>query len=169
MSTEVERLTSPPEPAVWRILTGDEDDVVWETSFSYDECGMYKEGYEPIRPNDPMYRMGVCTRHEISHPEYTLMSRRLKTFEGWPKEKLISGERMAQAGFFWTGKDDNVICYWCGGGINKWDEDIDEWVSHAKWFGRCSYMLEMKGMDYVENVHKQVRELFSFSVEIKSQ
>ena len=69
---------------------------------------------------------------------------------------------MAQAGFFWSGKDDKVICYWCGGGLDKWNEGEDAWVAHAKWFGRCSYMLEMKGIDYVKNVHIQVREMFSF-------
>jgi len=67
-------------------LADDEEEVEWMTSF--DVCGVYKEGYEPVRPNDPMYRVGVCTRYEISHPEYNLMSRTLKTFEGWPKEKM---------------------------------------------------------------------------------
>ncbi|KAK3913627.1 E3 ubiquitin-protein ligase IAP-3, partial [Frankliniella fusca] len=120
------------------------------------ECGIYKDGYNPLRTNDLMYKMGVCTKYGKVHPQYKLKASRLKTFEGWPKETMISGEKMADAGLFWTSTDDMVICFWCGGGLKDWDADDDPWVNHAKWFGRCSYLLERKGIDFVQNVHEQL-------------
>lgn len=122
----------------------------------YDVCGRYESGYGPVR-SDPFYRVGVCYRDNVDNSKYMLQVKRMESFKGWPKEAVISGEKLADAGFYWTGTSDLVMCFWCGGGLEDWEEDEDAWVSHSKWFPKCCYVMEVKGMEFVQNVKLQVR------------
>lgn len=45
-------------------------------------------------------------------------------------------------------------CFYCDGGLRCWEPADEAWVEHAKWFPQCLYLLEVKGADYVETVHK---------------
>ncbi|KAK3928346.1 E3 ubiquitin-protein ligase IAP-3 [Frankliniella fusca] len=120
------------------------------------ECGLYKDGYNPLRTNEHMYKLGVTERYGKCYPQYKMKATRLRSFEGWPNEQVISAETLADCGFFWSQAEDKVICFWCGGGLKDWDAGDDPWVDHAKWFGRCSYVLERKGIDFVQSVHDQL-------------
>uniref|UniRef100_A0A3B3Z775 E3 ubiquitin-protein ligase XIAP n=1 Tax=Periophthalmus magnuspinnatus TaxID=409849 RepID=A0A3B3Z775_9GOBI len=53
---------------------------------------------------------------------------RLQSFQGISHP--ISPERLAQAGFYSTGKGDRVLCFSCRGGLKGWEPEEDPWEEH---------------------------------------
>ena len=70
---------------------------------------------------------------------------RERSFEHWPQGLKQSKRVMAKAGFFYTGRSDQVYCFYCGIGLNKWLENDDPFVEHVKWSKRCAYMMLLGG------------------------
>ncbi|XP_066587225.1 death-associated inhibitor of apoptosis 1-like isoform X2 [Prorops nasuta] len=89
------------------------------------------------------------------HPEYASHDARLRTFESWPKSMPQTKEQLAEAGFYYTGKGDQTLCYHCNGGLKDWEPNDDPWEEHAKWFSKCFYLLMVKGQEYVNKVTGQ--------------
>ena len=86
---------------------------------------------------------------EPRYPEFKLYSERLKSFISlkWSTNLHQKPKKLANAGFFYTGINDRVICYFCGGGLHKWDIDDDPFREHEKHFSRCSYLRLFKNND----------------------
>lgn len=97
--------------------------------FSYDECG-------------PIERV-MGSYPETFHPdfpEYASESARLNSFENWPKTTPTPNQ-LSEAGFFYTQKEDRVICFYCGGGLHKFEEiDDDPFEEHAFWYSDCDFI-----------------------------
>ncbi|XP_015599780.1 death-associated inhibitor of apoptosis 1 isoform X2 [Cephus cinctus] len=96
--------------------------------------------------------LGIGKSKAPAYPEYVSYDARLKSFDSWPKCMPHSKEELANAGFFYTGKGDQTLCYHCGGGLKDWEPEDDPWEQHAKWFSKCYYLLLVKGQDYINNV-----------------
>lgn len=86
------------------------------------------------------------------HPYYSVERRRLESFRTWPKGLSQKPSVMADAGFFYTGQSDRVICYFCNGKLKDWTPEDQPWKEHARWFKYCSYVLIMKGEEYVQSI-----------------
>ncbi|XP_029672636.1 E3 ubiquitin-protein ligase XIAP-like isoform X2 [Formica exsecta] len=123
-----------------------------------DVCGPYGTVYMPYSgpdnedfstENAMKFNIGGLTATRPKHPEYASYDARLCTFETWPKAMSQTKEELAAAGFFYTGNGDQTLCYHCGGGLRDWEPEDDPWEQHAKWFDYCSYLLMVKGRDYV--------------------
>lgn len=54
-----------------------------------------------------------------------------------------------------TQKDDRAICFCCGGGVRKWEEDDDAWEQHALYYDTCAYLRLMKGLKYIESIKEK--------------
>ncbi|GAB1598666.1 putative inhibitor of apoptosis [Argonauta hians] len=78
------------------------------------------------------------------HPHFALKLDRLNTFYTWPKEKNQKPNDLVDAGFFYTGKSDTVVCFSCNGGLNNWDEFDEPWSEHIKWFPKCAFVRQQK-------------------------
>ncbi|KAK2110335.1 Baculoviral IAP repeat-containing protein 7 [Saguinus oedipus] len=61
---------------------------------------------------------------------------RLASFYDWPLTAGVPPELLAAAGFFHTGQQDKVRCFFCYGGLQSWKRGDDPWTEHAKWFPR---------------------------------
>nr|XP_035158772.1 baculoviral IAP repeat-containing protein 7 isoform X2 [Callithrix jacchus] len=61
---------------------------------------------------------------------------RLASFYDWPLTAGVPPELLAAAGFFHTGQQDKVRCFFCYGGLQSWKCGDDPWTEHAKWFPR---------------------------------
>ncbi|XP_054890693.1 E3 ubiquitin-protein ligase XIAP [Poeciliopsis prolifica] len=70
----------------------------------------------------------------------------------------VDHERLARAGFYSTGEEDKVLCFCCGGGLRGWQPDEDPWVEHAKEYPGCSFLLEEKGVAFVNNIQLKKHE-----------
>lgn len=92
------------------------------------------------QPTKPYYNQ-YCT--EIT---------RLNSFESWPKGMTQKPADMADAGFFYTKQSDQVICYFCGGGMKDWSPNDIPWEEHARFFQSCPYVLIIKGEEYIREI-----------------
>lgn len=86
------------------------------------------------------------------YEQYSTEITRIHSFDSWPMGMPQKPSILAEAGFFYTGRADRVICYFCGGGIKDWLHDDIPWIEHARWFSTCPYVLLMKGEEYVKKI-----------------
>ncbi|KAF6087432.1 baculoviral IAP repeat containing 7 [Phyllostomus discolor] len=90
-------------------------------------------------------------------PEMGSEELRLASFCDWPLTATVRPELLAAAGFFHTGRQDKVRCFFCSGGLQTWERGDDPWTEHAKWFPRCGFLLRAKGRDFVSSVQASLR------------
>jgi len=86
------------------------------------------------------------------HPEFQIEADRFATYEDWPKTMKQKPKELAEAGFYYTGKGDRVICFSCGGGLKHWEENDVPWEQHAMWYNKCEYLKLMKGQPYIDGI-----------------
>uniref|UniRef100_A0A8C7BKS0 RING-type E3 ubiquitin transferase n=1 Tax=Neovison vison TaxID=452646 RepID=A0A8C7BKS0_NEOVI len=79
---------------------------------------------------------------------------RLASFCDWPLTAVVRPEQLAAAGFFYTGQQDKVRCFFCCGGLQSWEQGDDPWTEHAEWFPRCEFLLQTRGRDFVRSVQE---------------
>ncbi|XP_033042986.1 baculoviral IAP repeat-containing protein 7 isoform X1 [Trachypithecus francoisi] len=84
---------------------------------------------------------------------------RLASFYDWPLTAGVPPELLAAAGFFHTGQQDKVRCFFCYGGLQSWKRGDDPWTEHAKWFPSCQFLLQSKGRDFVHSVQETRSQL----------
>ncbi|OCT96132.1 baculoviral IAP repeat containing 2 L homeolog isoform X1 [Xenopus laevis] len=97
----------------------------------------------------------VSSRFSVSNVSMQASSARLKTFVSWPPRIPVSPTQLAEAGFYYVGRNDDVKCFCCDGGLRCWESGDDPWVEHAKWFPRCEYLLNVRGQDFVREVQER--------------
>lgn len=71
---------------------------------------------------------GNLVKHDFDTCEYfprnesmMLFKKRFDTFYNWPKQLVQKPGDMAKAGFYYTGKGDNVRCFFCNIGLHMWE------------------------------------------------
>nr|XP_005482646.1 baculoviral IAP repeat-containing protein 2 [Zonotrichia albicollis] len=84
---------------------------------------------------------------------------RVKTFINWPTRIPVQPEQLADAGFYYVGRNDDVKCFCCDGGLRCWESGDDPWIEHAKWFPRCEYLLRVKGREFVDQIQARFPHL----------
>ncbi|WAR09229.1 BIR7B-like protein [Mya arenaria] len=109
-----------------------------------------KEGSKPT----PL-ALGISTL-KPKYPQYALASRRTASFTGastpWPADAHVKVEDLVDAGLVYTGVQDSVRCYHCGGGLRNWEPGDDPMVEHAKWYPACHHVLITKGKMFIRKV-----------------
>nr|XP_046261254.1 E3 ubiquitin-protein ligase XIAP [Scatophagus argus] len=66
---------------------------------------------------------------------------RLQTFSSWPSGGPVGPRDLAQAGFYYLGKNDRVQCFCCGGMLGGWEAGDTAWGEHTKHFSNCFFIL----------------------------
>ncbi|XP_064297372.1 baculoviral IAP repeat-containing protein 2 isoform X2 [Phalacrocorax carbo] len=84
---------------------------------------------------------------------------RVKTFINWPTRIPVQPEQLADAGFYYVGRNDDVKCFCCDGGLRCWESGDDPWIEHAKWFPRCEYLLRVRGGEFVSQIQARFPHL----------
>ncbi|NWU47750.1 BIR7B protein, partial [Dromas ardeola] len=87
--------------------------------------------------------------NEPEYPEMVTEEMRLSTFRNWPRYTDMRPEQLARAGFFYTGQDDVVRCFYCDGGVRNWSLSDDPWREHAKWYPGCEFLLRSRGREFI--------------------
>ncbi|XP_055959450.1 baculoviral IAP repeat-containing protein 2 isoform X2 [Patella vulgata] len=96
--------------------------------------------------------LGIITEM-ASFPNQAILATRVATFANWPRRSPIpSKEQIAEAGFYYLGREDAVQCFFCAGVLKSWKDDDIPWKEHAKWFPKCPYLLRIKGEDFVHSI-----------------
>lgn len=68
---------------------------------------------------------------------------RLATYENFPESCPVSAENLAKAGFRYTGVNDMVLCDYCQGRLQRWEETDDPIVEHARHYQNCEFLLPL--------------------------
>ncbi|XP_070605769.1 inhibitor of apoptosis protein-like [Erythrolamprus reginae] len=84
---------------------------------------------------------------------------RFRTFQNWPVTVPVRPQQLADAGFYYVGRNDDVKCFCCDGGLRCWETGDDPWVEHAKWFPSCEYLIYRKGHEFVRQVQARYPHL----------
>ena len=61
------------------------------------------------------------------------------------------GTSVWEAGFYYTGVSDRVVCFCCGLEVHDWSRNDDPWVVHARYSSKCPFLLQKKGEDFANN------------------
>jgi baculoviral IAP repeat-containing protein 7/8 len=91
---------------------------------SHDECG----------------HGSVGASEKYAYPAYVLPAARLQTFDTWPTSLKQKPQDLVEAGFYYTGMADRVICFCCGLGLGQWEVDDVVWQEHAKHKPDCEFL-----------------------------
>ncbi|KAI5266455.1 baculoviral IAP repeat-containing protein 2 [Manis pentadactyla] len=111
-------------------------------------------------PNCPFLENSVeMLRFSISNLSMQTHAARLRTFVCWPSSVPVQPEQLASAGFYYVGRNDDVKCFCCDGGLRCWESGDDPWVEHAKWFPRCEFLIRMKGQEFVDEIQARYPHL----------
>ncbi|KAF4527963.1 hypothetical protein B566_EDAN017294 [Ephemera danica] len=100
-------------------------------------------------------QLGAVTLRDAKHPRYASTYARLASYDLWPMSISQRPEELVEAGLFYTGRGDRVICFHCGGGLKDWGLNDDPWEEHARWFSECSYVRQMKSKSLIESYSKK--------------
>lgn len=127
------------------------------------EMCSWKDGEDPASshrrwaPQCPLFRDAAAMLDvaAAAHHKYAVESARLATFKNWPIGIRIDPRILADAGFFYTGCGDMIVCFFCGGGLKDWEAEDVPWEQHATWFSDCQYLKLVKGQEYVDKYAKR--------------
>lgn len=95
---------------------------------------------------------GIQILRRPQFPDLVFESARFETFKEWPKSLKQRPKELVEAGFFYTGKSDRVICFSCGSILLDWDENDIPWEQHALWFDHCNYVQLQRGQEYIDEI-----------------
>ncbi|XP_064478351.1 E3 ubiquitin-protein ligase XIAP-like [Ornithodoros turicata] len=94
------------------------------------------------------------------HPRYATLASRESSFESYPRNAKGNKEKMAKAGFFFTGTGDQTTCFQCGNSLCSWDEDDDPLLEHDRWYPNCPYVVLIRGVETIKDVREAHRNTF---------
>lgn len=138
---------------------------------SYDVCGANDSLMVPpavVTPLDlngspsvdvpPPASTSSTSTYYPDHPEYAVISARLRSYADWPRHMKQKPHELSAAGFFYTGVGDRVKCFSCGGGLKDWDDGDQPWEQHALWLSNCNFLKLIKGEAYIESVKENYKK-----------
>jgi len=97
--------------------------------------------------------LGIIDFHGPTHVNYVTVHSRLKSFSCWPPALPQRPQELSEAGFFYTGRSDQVKCFYCDGGLESWEPADSPWKEHQKWFKDCAFVKMRR--DTEENVKRR--------------
>ena len=99
------------------------------------------------------------------YPQYQGYENRLNTFidRSWPISLYQNEVTLAEAGFFYSGNGDIVICAFCGIHLYRWLPKDDPLTEHKKFHNICKFVSLFQDIDNQSTI--QYRGLF---IKIKS-
>ncbi|CAF0743855.1 unnamed protein product [Adineta ricciae] len=97
----------------------------------------------------------VVERFEPHHPTMAGIVRREESFSkrAWP-EDAPNVDILVRAGFFYSGTENIVTCFYCNGSLHKWGPHDKPIIEHARWFPKCTYAKHICG----EKLYDQIQE-----------
>uniref|UniRef100_A0A182P2M9 RING-type domain-containing protein n=1 Tax=Anopheles epiroticus TaxID=199890 RepID=A0A182P2M9_9DIPT len=85
-------------------------------------------------------------------PDYASLDTRIRSFRNWNYGHVQDPTRLAEAGLYYTGPEDEVRCFHCDGGLRDWLVTDDPWHEHARSFAGCNFLQLVLGETYISEV-----------------
>ena len=84
-------------------------------------------------------RLNQPVTYKPKHPRCIDSVARYESFINWPVQIKQHPALLADAGFFYSGMTDKVICFYCDGRLWKWQKIDHPAYEHVKNFPDCPY------------------------------
>ncbi|XP_067890182.1 baculoviral IAP repeat-containing protein 2 isoform X2 [Heterodontus francisci] len=112
---------------------------------SFHESGA-QTGLDRSIPRDTVVSRSVeDISHQLRYPQYNAAmcseETRLQTFQNWPSYSSLIPAELAKAGFYYTGEEDRVACFVCGGRLSNWEPGDRATSEHRRHFPSCPFVL----------------------------
>ncbi|CAF3767900.1 unnamed protein product [Rotaria sp. Silwood1] len=91
------------------------------------------------------------------HSAFIEIPKRYASFANWSSEQLPAVDDLVRAGFFYTGKDTIVTCFYCNGSLQNWGSNDNPMIEHARWFPHCAYAKQLCGDDLYRKIEESKR------------
>ena len=134
--------------------------------------GNWKEGMTPRKehkkysPRCPLKHSNVpkesseCFKLKINkeinylkYSQYASASTRRRSFYNWPY-LTQRPDALSDAGFFYFGKGDHVMCFHCGNGLRNWLVGENPWIEHARYYPHCQFVRIHKSPNFVGRIER---------------
>jgi len=100
-----------------------------------------------LTEEDRSAALGIIKFNGPVHSNFVTEQARLRSFSFWPPALPQKPQELADAGFFYTGRSDQVKCFYCDGGLESWEPSDSPLQEHLKWFGDCAFVKMKIGND----------------------
>ncbi|CAF2973422.1 unnamed protein product [Rotaria sp. Silwood2] len=101
-----------------------------------------------LRPTSNIVFRASC------NPAYFEIPKRYASFTTWPNKDLPLMNDLVRAGFFVTGAETIVTCFYCNGSLQNWGSSDNPMIEHARWFPYCGYAKQLCG----EELYRKIQE-----------
>ncbi|KAK6993424.1 Baculoviral IAP repeat-containing protein 7-A [Biomphalaria glabrata] len=106
----------------------------------------------------------VCKQKEnslikIRNEDYADLQQRIASIEMCTREYSLNALELAEAGFYWEGKENVLKCFCCGVRLRHKGHSgqVDGWIVHAKFSPHCQWVHQQKGQCFVNIVQDLVK------------
>ena len=82
----------------------------------------------------------------------TAPSQLQSTFATWTSGNQPSVDDFSAAGFYYTGIETIVTCFYCNGSLSNWRANDKPMIEHARWFPYCAYAKQECGEELHRNI-----------------
>ncbi|CAG2208957.1 BIRC7_8 [Mytilus edulis] len=97
--------------------------------------------------------LGICLKKPC-FISYATPAARIRSYSTWTRSSPKPVD-LADAGFFYTGTEDMVQCFYCGLKLKSWDVFDNPWVEHARHGKNCPHVSNVKG----DQLYKQLKQV----------
>jgi hypothetical protein len=99
-----------------------------------DVCGIRDDIFPLLNQGRPHF--------QPRYPSYADEGARIDSFyrHGWPPALGHTPQSLAKAGFFYQGIADHVLCFYCDGGLKRFEVYDDPMEEHVRWFKDCYFI-----------------------------
>ncbi|CAF2836913.1 unnamed protein product [Rotaria sp. Silwood2] len=93
------------------------------------------------------------------NPAYSDITKRLQSFATWSHKSSPSVDELVRAGFFYTGAENIVTCFYCNGSLQNWNANDNPLIEHVRWFPYCGYAKQVCGDELYRKIQEAKRIL----------
>ena len=112
-----------------------------------------KVGNVPKESSDRYFLKINNEPNYIHYPQYKDASERQHSFSSWPP-LTQNRDDLWNAGFFYFGKSDHVMCFCCGNGLRNWLVGENPWVEHARYYPHCPFVRVHLSPDFFNRIER---------------
>ncbi|XP_064463057.1 baculoviral IAP repeat-containing protein 2-like [Ornithodoros turicata] len=122
---------------------------------SEDVCGKKYSYLAPPESHGNRVKQYAVRHSKPIHERYASLASRKSSFDIYPATAKGDTEKMAKAGFFYTGAQDRTTWFQCGSYICSWSDEDDPLFEHARWYRDCPYVILQLGDEAIENIRRE--------------
>ncbi|CAF4186822.1 unnamed protein product [Adineta steineri] len=112
-----------------------------------------RENTSGVTNNDP-FRCHEVVYTAACNTDYIEIPRRYATFATWLNENAPSVDDLVRAGFFYSGTETTVTCFYCNGSLQNWGKNDNPMIEHARWFPNCAYAKQLCGAELYRKIQE---------------